>query len=389
MIRLTKSISFLFLAALICPAARVPASQTAETKSSSSSKRVHNSITQDDRNWMWHQIDDGIDIDVRIQGKVEFTDDYSDIKSVEDGGWITVKESRGGVTRKFEARMAADGLKRSYSVNGQASPLDDEGRAWLAKMLIETVRQGGYDAKERVERILKRGGPRAVLAEISQLKGDYVKRVYFEELLNQSTLDNETAREVLNQAGREIRSDYEKTQLLIKMSGSYLRDEPSRTIYLGAVSTIRSDYEKGRALSALLKQGNLSKDNLLFAIKAAHTISSDYERAQLLIKIADGFQLDDDQRAAYLSGIAPMKSDYEKGRVLSALLKKGDSGKETLLFTVKSALTISSDYEKAQLLLKVAAVGSGDESVRNALVESARTIKSEYERGRVLSAVYK
>ena len=389
MIRLGKLIHFFLLVALFCSTALASVSQVAETKSEKSSKHARNSITQEESNWNWHHRDDDIDTEVKIRGKVEFADDYSDIKSISDGGSIRVYDSRSGMSRRFEAQMTPEGLKRSYSVNGQSSPFNDEARAWLAKMLNDTVRLGGYDAEARVARILKQAGPRGVLAEISQLKGDYVKRIYFDKLVEQGNLDDKTAREVINHAAREINSDYEKAQMLIKMSESYLRDDQTRAIYIEGVNTINSDYEKGRALAALLKQGNMSKENIIFAIRSAHNISSDYERAQMLIKIASAFQLDDRERAAYLEGIASMRSDYEKGRVLSALLKKDDLGKETLLFAVKSVSTISSDYEKAQLLIKVAAASSGDEAVRNALIDSAREIKSEYERGRVLSAVFK
>jgi hypothetical protein len=390
MTRLIKSISFLFLIAMICSLPRISASQTAETKTSGSSKHIENSLRQDDDTWNWHHVEDGINFQVTIRGKVEFADDYSDIISIMPaGGSIRVIDERGGTYRRFEAQMTSDGLKRSYSVNGQSTPFNGEARAWLAKALNDTVRQGGYDAKARVEKILKRSGPSGVLAEISELKGDYVKRIYFNELLAQGNLDTETEWAVLRQASRDIHSDYEKAQLLIKMSQSYLRDDQSRAIYIEGVNTIHSDYEKGRALSALLKQGDMSSENLIFTIRSAHNISSDYERAQLLIKIASAFPLDENARDTYLEGVATIKSDYEKGRVLSALLKKNDLRKETLLFAVRSASTISSDYEKAQLLIKVAAASSGDEAVRNALIDSARTIGSEYERGRVLSAVFK
>jgi uncharacterized protein YeeX (DUF496 family) len=384
---LTKSIryiSFLFVIALACWVPRISSMQTVESRSS-------DTITNKEKyNWNWNHSEGGIKTQVSIRGKVEFEDDYSDVKGISsDDGAILVIDERSGMSRRFEASLASGGIKRSYSVNGQSSPFNGEARAWLKKMLIDTVRQGGYDAKPRVRRILAQSGPSGVLAEISTLKGDYVKRIYFYELLDQGNLDAETARMVLRQASHEIHSDYEKAELLIKMSATYLRDEKSRDIYIEGVNSLNSDYEKGRALSALLKQGNLSRENLLFAIRSAHNISSSYERAQLLIKLARAFPLDDSARAAYLEGISSMDSDYEKGRVLAALLKLNDLRQENLLFAVKSASTISSDYEKAQLLISIAAASSGDEAVRKALVDSARSISSEYERGRVLSAVLK
>lgn len=383
LVKFSRSISFLFVIALICLMPRISSMQAAASQSTTTIK--------DNNSWNWTHSENGIKLQVTIRGEVEFEDDYSDVKGIKtDNGLIQIMDEHGGATRRFEARVTADGIKRSYSVNGQSIPFNDEARAWLKKVLRDTVREGGYDAKPRVKRILVQGGPSGVLSEISTLKSDYVKRIYFNELLAQGNLDAETSRRVLRQAAREIKSDYEKSELLIKMAAlNYVRDDQSREIYIEGVNSLDSDYEKGRALSTLLKQGYLSPENIIFAIRSAHHISSDYERAQLLIKIANAFPLDERARVAYLEGISSMSSDYEKGRVLAALLKKNDLRKENLLFAVKSASTISSDYEKAQLLIKIAAASSGDESVRNALVDSARSIGSEYERGRVLSAVFK
>ncbi|HWO02223.1 MAG TPA: hypothetical protein VNS63_23460 [Blastocatellia bacterium] len=357
-------------------------------KSSASSKSERTSVHQENSNWTWNHEDGPVRLRVSIHGHVEFNDDYSDIKAISDGGDIRVTDQRDGVVRKFEASPEAGSIKRSYWIDGVSRAFDTAARAWLTQVLNNTVRLGGYDAKARVRKLVEEKGPRAVLYEISQLQGDYVKRIYFDALFAQGRLDAFNARQALRLAATQISSDYEKAQLLVDMSGSYLTNDEMRAIYIEGVDTISSDYERGRALAALLKKGELSRDVLVFAIKSAGRIKSDYEQAQLLIKIANSFALDHAAQAAYLGALASIDSDYEKGRVLSALLKK-EQGKDTLLFTVKSASSISSDCEKAQLLLKVAQSGSTDDAVRNALVEAARTISSEYERGRVLSAVFK
>jgi hypothetical protein len=388
MAKIIKSISLLFLVAFACAIVKAAASQTAEAQSTRS--RKENSIRQENDNWDWIHRDDSVRLEVNIRGRVEFADDYTDIKGIpDDGGSIRVIDERGGMSRKFEAVSTAGGLKRSYWVNGESRAFEGEARSWLAKVLTDTVRQGGYDARPRVQRILRGSGPAGVLQEISQLKGDYVKRIYFDELIKNGNLGDELVRQVLGRAASEIKSDYEKAQLLIKISENYLRNDSQRAIYLEGVNTIGSDYEKGRTLSALIKKGELGRENLAFLLRSAANISSDYERAQLLIKVADRFSFDDSARAAYMEAVRTIDSDYEKGRVLSAFLKKADNHKDALMFALKSASTISSDYEKAQLLIKVAAASSGDETVRQALIDTAKTIRSEYERGRVLNAVFK
>jgi len=175
----------------------------AQTKSSTRSVRT--SVNEEKSSWNWHHNDSAVDLQVTIRGKVEFADDYSDIKSISDGGNIRVKDDRrGGQVRKFEASAEGGSINRSYSINGQPSSFDDDARKWLAKVLHQTVRLGGYDAQARVRKLLERNGPRAVLAEISQLESDYVKRIYFDELFAQGQLDADSARQALKLAATQL-----------------------------------------------------------------------------------------------------------------------------------------------------------------------------------------
>jgi hypothetical protein len=384
--------------------------------------------TKDDgtSNWTWNhtESDKGLRIKVRINGQVEFNDDYTEITRISGGGSISILEERNGVSRKFEATPLPDGsLKRSFFMQDQSHAFDQEAREWLTRMLLETVRQSGYDAKPRVRRILQQRGANGVLEEITQIRSDYAKRIYFVELLNAAELDAATAQRVIRQATREVSSDYEKAQILTKAGEKYLTNEAIRASYLEGVNTISSDYEKARVLQTLLEKGNFSKETVRQIIKATSLISSDYEKTRVLMKVASiagddegtinalleasrSVQSDYEKarlllqaaelslnnnatRTAYLERVRTISSDYEKGRVLQALVKQKGINREMLLQIIKLSSAISSDYEQANLLIKAAAASSGDEAVRNAIVEASKSIASEHERGRVLNSVFK
>lgn len=406
---------------LICGMAMVAIGRVSPSVQNVSVEQSSNSHTS---NWTWNHSENGVRVKVHINGKVEFNDDYTDILSITDGGSISILDERGGVTRKFEAARQTDGsLKRVYWVEGVARPLDAEGRAWLTKMLLETVRQSGYDAKARVQRILGQKGVTGVFAEISEIKNDYAKKIYFVELMDQANLNAAEAQQLLRQTAREVRSDYEKARILMKAGERFLASEAVRAAYLEGVNTISSDYEKARVLQSLLKQGDLSKETISQIVKAtsrissdyektrvlmqvaavsgadeavytaileaAQNVSSDYEKARLLMKAAEVTTGNEAAQNAYLEGVRNMSSDYEKARVLQALLKGEGVSRETLLRVIKLSESISSDFEQARVLIRVAAVSSGDQSVRNAIVEASKRISSEHERGRVLNAVFK
>ncbi|HKN84757.1 MAG TPA: hypothetical protein VJW17_15030, partial [Pyrinomonadaceae bacterium] len=66
----------------------------------------------------WEHRDDGLRRRFEARGKPEFTDDYSDIKSISEGGWVIVDEERNGQTLRYEARLdSAGNLTRSLFVN--------------------------------------------------------------------------------------------------------------------------------------------------------------------------------------------------------------------------------------------------------------------------------
>ena len=91
------SISLLLLFAAICALPLVYASQTAKGKSSSSTTRVEHTSDTDENRWNWHHVDDHVDLQVTIRGKVEFAEDYSDVTAISPlGGELRITERRSG-----------------------------------------------------------------------------------------------------------------------------------------------------------------------------------------------------------------------------------------------------------------------------------------------------
>ncbi len=80
--------------------------------------------------------ENGKTLKVEGKGRVEFTDDDSDVKSLEPGGRFSFETANGwfsGFTAsRFEATAARDGsIARTYTIDGK-NVSDAEGRKWLA-----------------------------------------------------------------------------------------------------------------------------------------------------------------------------------------------------------------------------------------------------------------
>lgn len=338
----------------------------------------------------WQQSDDNLKRSVETRGRAEFTEDYKDVRDVTPGDYVKIEEERDGQSRRYEVRHSVGGeLTRSYFVNGRSQAIDDNARAWISRMVLQAVRQGGIDADKRVQTILRQSGVNGVLTEIDQIEGDYAKRVYFEALIKFGNLNTGSLQNVLTKMAVQVSSDYEQAQLLIGIAPTIVGKEEAIPQYFAAVGTIKSDYERSRVLTTILEKNQPTRELLLQVATSTRTITSDYEKSQVLKKLAALYIDDVALRRVFFQTIDSIKSDYELHGALSALVKNQKLGQEVLSRMLESAANIDSDYEKASFLLEVSNNYTSDTRLKEAFLKVVETIKSDYERGRVLSALLK
>jgi hypothetical protein len=335
--------------------------------------------------WAWSHSDDDRKLEVRVENKVEFNEDYSDVSDIPSDGALRIVDTRdASASRTLVVRRAASGgLSRDYSLNGARRDFDAAAREWLRATLLLAVRQGGLDARNRARRILARGGARAVAEEITHVEGDYARRIYFDEYLKIDSLRDEDRRAALADAARSIKSDYERSQLLLQVADQFITKGGLTPAFFESLNRDRSDYERRRVLTAVLKRADLSRDALTAAAQSAAAIESDYEKATFLAAAAARYLADERLRATFFAAANSIGSDYERRKVLVAALKSGELSREALIDLAASGARIKSDNEKATFLIEAAARYQSDERLRGVFLDAVRTIGSEYERGRV------
>jgi hypothetical protein len=334
-------------------------------------------------NFSWSNDDERLEASYR--GDVEFTDDDADVKRLSPNGYLKIKQTKDG-TRTIELRADSSGsIQRRFWVGSSERPFEPEGRQWLAQVLPRFIRQTGLGAHARVARIFAAKGAPGVLAEISLIEGSWAKRRYFSELLNNTTVDAQTSRQVIAQAGREIDSDFELASLLIESADRLLQDDATRQAYFDAARTIQSDFEMRRTLSAALKRGAMKPALVASMLEASAAIDSDFEEASLLVETVKSQPLDATTRGPFFKAASSISSDFERRRVLDAAVSADQSP-----VTLKAALdaaTMSSDFESASLLLDIVKAHPIDDSLRPSFFKVVEGISSDFERGRVLQAV--
>jgi beta-lactamase regulating signal transducer with metallopeptidase domain len=355
--------------------------------SQSNSISISHEANDSHGNWIWSN--NGERLEVTYSGTFEFTDDDTDVRQMSAGGSLKISDGRWLGRHAVEIRERGGTLERRYYVNAAERPYEPQGREWLRQNLPRFVRNTGMGAEARVARLLKNGGPPAVLTEIGRIETAYVKGIYFRQLLRQAALTPEQYRQTMAEASRDMNgSSYELAQLLIAVSDKLSNDEASRAAYFHAASGIHSNYELRRVYSTMLKRGPVSPEILGEILSGAKSIDSDHDLSELLRLILSQQPLDERNRPAFFAAVSTIHGAYERHRVLSAVVRGDQPTAQSILQDALAASTAhKSDYETATFLLEVLRQNSVEGAVGATFFRAVNTINGQYERGRVLQAV--
>jgi beta-lactamase regulating signal transducer with metallopeptidase domain len=320
---------------------------------------------------------------VKIDGAIEFTDDDHDVKSLPPNGYFTLEEGSWLSGRGYDVKADATGnLTKTYSVGRTSKPLDDEGRAWLGRLLPQVIRDTGIGAGPRVARILRQGGPPAVIAEIELIHSDGSRRIYLEQLFSQATLNTEQLKESAKLI-RKISSDGDKAHVVITVDERYFTGD-LRPYLFDAAESINSDGDKRRVLSDIVKKDAGNTESLVRATRTARHISSDGDKAEVLVEIADPYRGSDELHMVYFEAVNSISSDGDHARVLSKLLERHGDDSDTVARVLRSAEKLSSDGDKARVLREAVSSYRDDQAVRKAFFDAANSISSDGDHQQVL-----
>ncbi len=331
-------------------------------------------------------------MEVEAVGDIELADDDSTITRVAPGGYLRIREyNRGEGAIEFEA-LTNDNSGRDvefrFAVDGRVRPFESEGRQWLEHVLLEVVRRSGLAASQRVERLLNQGGPNAVFAEIGQIESDGVKVIYFVELMDDADLNDSQWDDFLSLAAEQIRSDGDKSRLLIRtLSVISDRAVSVHKSWLAATRTISSDGDKSRALSASMDEIDPNSAIAPEAYQTIRSISSDGDKSRVLLRWID--RVDEIPFGeTFYDVAATISSDGDLSRVLLAALRASfrqqNAAQEIQL--LKAARSIGSDGDLSRVLIGALRMELSGETLHE-LLDTARTIGSDGDKSRVLLAL--
>jgi hypothetical protein len=332
--------------------------------------------------------DDGSRLLMRANGEIILNDDDTDIVRIDDGDRVTIEERGVDGTSRIELKVTSDGrIERRWLKDGRERPYEPEGRAWLARRLPTIVRRTGIAADQRVTRILARSGPAGVLQEVSLIPSDFVKGRYVARLLAATTLDEATTERLLDQVGREVKSDFELGRILGTVAKRGLASERLRLAYVRNTSSIESDFESTRALTTLVKAMPITSTVASAIFARGASIESDFELGRLLNTVVTQPSGRETVNDAFFAAVQTIQSDFECGRVLGTVVRQGELTDAQVLAVLDAIRSIESSFEAARVLTSLVAQQRLSEGARSRSIEVAQRLGSAFERERVLARI--
>jgi hypothetical protein len=356
-------------------------------------------------------------------GKIRLSDDDRSIDEISPGGYLKFKEN--DTTMKAESDLQG---KISYTLfNGyEELPLNDSGQRFIAAQIQKMIRFGFF-GEERAERIYKKGGVPALLAELSRIKMEGGRDPYLNLIFKADTL---TAQELtgLLQVIDNSTNTSEEQHLLNLFRRVQLRDSAVARKWLSDVGHLRASYMEKDLLMNYIDTG-LTADQFDTVVAVAGRFESPNDQQEVYKRLAELPQFrayDSDYARPWLYAVGQIGPSYLKKDLLLRYLQT-DSNRpggppvdqfDTLLAItgrfesaedskeiyekmiglssqtdaewiglIRAIGALGPDYLKSDLLLKIAPKMPRIDSLVSAYRISAKSIQGDMDYGKVMRAV--
>lgn len=346
------------------------------------------SITEKDGKLSVTVRDEGCTLKVKSRGEITVNEAEDEIVAMSRDGHFQLDERGCGPDLELEALPGQQtaGPRVTVKIDGKTAAYDAATRERVHQSLLRVWRWSGWQAKDRLARLEKRGGLEAVLNEAAEIRTDYGQAIYLSHLLARPNLDDATVNRIWRTAAEGISGDYEMSRLVIEADPANLRGRPELK---GALATISSDYELGQALEHVLEHASPDEATLRALLEASREISADYEQSQFLQKVAKLQKIGSAPPAELDAALRTISADYEQSQTIQAFLESPGLDRDFIERLIDVAADgISADYELGQVLESLAEHQQrGAEGWPPAVDRAIDSISSRYERDEARQAL--
>jgi 6-pyruvoyl-tetrahydropterin synthase len=309
--------------------------------------------------------------EVKYEGEITLSDDDKDIQDISSGGYIEIKKSSFGRSRKIVIEKEGNTLIRKFYIGWSEKEYDPEGKNWLADILPEILRSTKVGAKSRVNRFYNKGGVNEVLSEIKKMDSDYVQSVYFKLLLKKELTTKETIK-TLEIVSNTIKSDYYLSNVLRKNQQLFLKSSETLDAYITAAKNVNSDYYLNQIVKATISNRNITDTQLARLLNISSDINSDYYLSDILKEVMDNRELNKQNMLLVMKLSKSINSDHYKSNILKKALRSKNLSKGAYDSFLISLKDINSDHYITEVI-KEWLNNKLDEDSLNQVLESIKT----------------
>ncbi len=316
---------------------------------------------------------------LETNGKITASEDEKSISAISPGGYLRIEKTTFGNSRSLFITNKSGSLDYEYKEGGRTKPFEPDGRAWLSEMLPELLNTTTIAAESRVDRFYAKGGAKAVLGILPQLRGDHVKSSYL-ALLMKKNLSKTDMIAVIDAVPSNLDSDHFKLEVYKKIPASYFEDINQLT---KVVSNLDSDHFKAQLLKPIYKT-NVMNGQGEKALQLINLLDSDHFKADIAKSIPFDKMSDQDLRFVVGDVIRKFDSDHFKNDVLKSIVNAGNLTEARALIVISGVTSMDSDHFKADIL-KYICGKQASERVKQQIRETAKaTIDSSHFLGDVM-----
>jgi hypothetical protein len=336
------------------------------------------------RRWTIKLSGPGCSVDLRAEGKIEFSSDFTDISSISAGGFFRLDVTEQGVRRQLEIESRNGTFSRTWRVDGRERTYDGEARAWFAAFLIELDRRTAVGVDVRLPLLLRQGGADAVLKETALMPSDYARGQYYSKLARAAKLTPADLTRLLRQAASLTKSDHYSAELLRAIGPQGLGDSAVRVAAIELIDKMSSDHYRAESIEVLVGSGPPTASEMELLLRTVPRIKSDHYKVQTLTRILGGGKLDANQQVSLARAATSIENDHYAVEFLKALAGTGPMPPPVRQAFVDAVKNIDSDHyasEALMLLVRQQTLSSADV---DGLLQLMPSIQSDHYRGEVL-----
>ncbi len=277
---------------------------------------------------------------IKWSGKVVLSEDENSIASIPPGGYLKFREN--------DARMNAESNLKgeiTYQLfDGHNNlPLNDSGKRFISASIKNMIGRGFY-AGGRAERINKKGGYKALIAELPNLQMENIKTPYLDLIFSNDTLTGSNLSKVIRQMANTV-NDVDKESLLRRITPARRKDSLVSMAYLDIVAGINADIQKVNLLSHLIETDSLSGEVFNRIMDITAHFNADIDKQHIYYQLADKKDLSEDQFVQIIDAAGEQHADIDKSNLLIHLAQKMPRTEKTRAAYLAAAKKINSDAD--------------------------------------------